>query len=194
MDLLINQDDYFKYLESAVQQSPTRVRIASYGMYIGISADSRDHSKRYKSRTRDLLESMRKIKNVEIVTGLYEYTSCKNKIACLDCEKKYALGLFRLLNHVDTFPEFKWKITTGMHVKYVLFEYAKLPKKGVTGSRNFTDSAWDDVSVTLNNDGITKFESIADDIWERSMPLDVKSVENVLLRNEISEKAVASIA
>lgn len=195
MQLLINPVDHFKFLTDALTPTPERIFITSYGLYAGILPDGRDTAEwgpRFKSQTRELLESMRKIKNVQMLIGLYEFKACK-KPTCMDCEWKYALDLIRHMNHAEKFPEFQWRITSASHIKCALFFYKDRTAKGIAGSRNFTDSSWEDVTVTLDTDGITKLDEHLQGMWSKAKILSDSHLGEVLKDQGISEKALDSI-
>jgi hypothetical protein len=196
MKLLISSQDHFKYLNGCLDASPNRVVIASYGLYAGILPDGRDvttFGKKFQSQTRDLMERMRAVHRVQMLIGLYEFKSCKGKLPCADCEKKYALDLIRHLNHAEAFPEFEWKVTNSSHIKCALFYGDFDYCAGVAGSRNFTDSSWEDVSVTLDHDGVAGLTKHIDTIWNQSRPLCGDTINKVLKEQNISEGALAKI-
>lgn len=196
MDLLITSDEHFRYLNECVLAEPSSALICSYGLWAGILNDGRDTREwgpRFQSQTRELLEKMRAIKKVKLLIGVYEYKSCKNKIPCADCERKYALDLIRHMNHAEKFPEFDWRVATSSHIKCILFNYEDGSKKGIAGSRNFTDSSWEDISVSLGDGEIGKLEKYLANVWDAARPLSDDTVSAILLEQGISEEAVQLI-
>jgi hypothetical protein len=194
MKLLISTDDHFQFLENALDPTPSRVLITSYGFYAGILADGRDTTEwgsKYKCRTRDLLEAIREVPTVQILIGLYEFKPCKKE--CLDCQRKYALDLIRHMNHAEKFPEFEWRVTEASHIKCVLFFYPNDAKVGIAGSRNFTDSSWEDVTVTLEYSDVQRLDTHIGGLWEKARPLNDSTLGSVLQEQGISQKAFESI-
>jgi hypothetical protein len=203
MKLLISSQDHFQYLNDCLDQSPDSVTVASYGLYAGILPDGRDvttFGKKFESQTRNLMERMRTIHTVRMLIGLYEFKSCKGKLPCLDCEKKYALDLIRHLNHAEAFPEFQWKVTSNSHIKCILFSKRMIEANGglrlmgLAGSRNFTDSSWEDISVSLDADSVLQLEQHIDKIWAESRALTGDTVNSVLEEQQISQAALDKIA
>lgn len=198
MRLLIDPADHFKFMNECVESSPNKVHIASYGIWAGIMPDGRDtrdwNQKKYFSETRELLESLRSTAEVQLLIGLYEFKSCKGKQPCSDCEHKYMLDLFRLMNHVDKFPEFRWKVSSESHVKCCLFHYEDGTQRGVAGGRNLTDSSWADVSVELDKMSVLRLEGHFSDIWKTGCVPNAKWLDAIVKAQGISESTVKRIA
>jgi hypothetical protein len=195
MKLLIDSTDHFSFLQEAIAKKPSSVLIASYGLYAGVLPDGRDTNDwgpRFKSQTRDILESLRGVKDVRILIGLYEYKSCKVKVPCSNCERKYALDLIRHLNHAEKFKEFQWRVAIASHIKCILFDY-KDTKLGVAGSRNFTDSSWEDISVTLDVDGVNQLEAHVNGVWKEAQPLNDEVIGTILEGQGISASTMESM-
>lgn len=172
---------------------PDRVMISTFGFYAGIHADGRDTSLRHKSRTRELLEAMRKIPKVQILIGLHTLQPCKKN--CAECGCKYVNTLIRHMNHVEEYPEFEWRIITDFNIKCALFFYSDPPNaKGVVGSRNFTDSSWEDVSLVLDRNGTVELSKHIDRIWNEARILTDKTVGNVIKEQEITDRAMEMVA
>ncbi len=200
MRLLLTLEDHFKFLNDCVKLKPNRVRIATYGLYAGImpdGRDSRDWGEKYRSETREFLEELRRVPNqpkVCMLVGNYEYKSCKGKkTACHDCEKQYVMGLVRLINHTEKFPEFKWRISSGSHVKSAIFSYDDGEVKGVAGGRNMTDSSWADVTVELDKMSIIRLEEHFDGIWKGAHLLNSDRIGTIMEEQGISQKTVENI-
>ncbi len=85
MKLFIKIEDHFQYLDQLVKKGPTKVFIASFGIYAGITYDNRDTTEwgpKYRLGTRDFLESLRGI-DTHIIIGVSDYKSCKGKnVSC----------------------------------------------------------------------------------------------------------------
>jgi len=187
MKLLISNREHVDFLKSCVEQKPKSITICSLGIWAGILPDGRDMSEwgpRFKSETRALLESMREVEEVNILVGLYEYKACK-KPTCIDCERKYVLDLIRHVNHAEKFPEFKWRMTTSFHIKCALFFYNNIAK-GIAGSRNFTDSSWQDVTVTLDNDDVFKLNDHIQGVWNKSKVINDNNVGEFIEEQKIT--------
>ncbi len=197
MRLLLSLEDHFQFLNECVDAKPEKVCIATYGLYAGVmpdGRDSRDWGEKYRSETRELLERMRGIKDVRILVGNYEYKSCKGKTTpCDDCERNYVLGLVRLINHAEIFPEFKWRTSNGSHTKCAIFTYPGNELKGVTGGRNFTDSSWTDATVELDKmSNIRLFEHYIG-VWKQAKLLNNDRISEIMEEQGISEKTVKKI-
>ncbi len=196
MRLLLSNEDHFKFLNECVDQGPEKVLIATYGLYAGIQPngdDSREWGEKYRSETRELLERMRGIKDVRILVGNYEYKSCKGKkTSCEDCEKQYVLGLVRHINHAEKFPEFKWRISSGSHIKCALFTYGN-EIRGAAGGRNLTDSSWADVTVELDKMSSMRLFQHFVGVWKQATLLNNDRISEVMEQQGISEKTVQSI-
>jgi hypothetical protein len=197
MRLLLTNDDHFKFLNECVDEKPEKVLIATHNLYAGIQpdgGDSREWGEKYRSETREFLERMRSLKDVRILVGNYEHKSCKGKkTACVDCEKQYVLGLVRHINHAEKFPEFKWRISSGSHIKCALFTYPGGEIRGVAGGRNLTDSSWADVTVELDKmSSMRLFEHFVG-VWKQATLLNSDRIGEIMEQQGISEQTVQSI-
>jgi hypothetical protein len=199
MRLLLNSADHYGYLRECVAAKPRSIFLASYGLYAGILSDGRDTQtwgEKYKSQTRELLESMRNIENVRILVGLYEYKSCRGKQSCLSCERKYVMDLIRHMNHAEKFTEFQWRVASESHVKCALFTYPETnpaPLRGVAGGRNFNDSSWADITVELDKMSILRVEEHVEGIWKTAKVLTGKVLGEVLEDQGISQLTINQI-
>lgn len=195
MTLLITPKEHITYLRDCVNRTPKHTIFASFGLYAGIDMYGRDiHSwgGEYTNATRELLESMRPLKDVKIIIGVTDYSSCKDNKYCKDCEVKYAKNLIRLLNHVEIFPEFKWKFSTSLHLKAYLFVYDK-SVSGVAGGRNLTNSSWEDVSFTLS---VEQFKVLYDrtiKVWGEARDLTSDSLGLHFKSQNISERSLEAL-
>jgi hypothetical protein len=200
MQMFLDNSTHSQFLLECVEENPQNVLFSSYGLYAGITYDDRDTNDfgdQYITDTMKILNALQNIaKNgskVRFLVGVSSYMSCKGKMACVDCEKKYARSLIRLMNHVDRFPEINWKITTDFHMKAYLFFY-KDKVKGVSGGRNFTDSDWSDVTFELGNDQIKNLYRHVQEAWDAARPAIDDTVAVIADNQGISEKNFASIA
>jgi hypothetical protein len=196
MRMLLSADDHFAFLQECVAAKPTKVVIASYGLYAGILPDGRDvctWGEKYKSQTRDLLEAMRGLPSVQLLIGLYEYKSCKGTVPCTDCERLYVLNLVRHMNHAEKFPEFNWRVTTQSHVKCTIFTYPNDHLKGVAGSRNFTDSTWAEVTIELDKMSILRLEEHINAIWTTAKILTDEVLSEIMEKEGISQAAINKV-
>lgn len=198
MKLFIDSDDYFSFLEQVVKTKPKEVFIATYGLWAGIRANGDDMrtwekwESKYKLRTREMLELMRGLPNVRIMVGLYEYKSCK-KAGCVDCERKYASDIIRHVAHADTFPEFQWRLASSSHVKCVLFKLSNDKIIGTAGSRNFTDSSWDDISFGLGSKDAAALTTYCNGLWDKAEVLNNDCLATVFAKQKISQEALDTI-
>lgn len=190
MKIFLDHNEHADWLDDRVSENPDHVFIASYGLYAGISYYGQDTTKwgdKFRLRTRDLMESMRGLKDVRFLIGISDYKSCKGKINCVDCEKQYCRALIRLINHAELFPEFKWKVTNNLHLKAYLFFYSNnKTAKGLGGGRNFSDSDWIDSSFELSNDNIKKLYAYIREIWDESLIIDDDNISTILEEQNIS--------
>lgn len=201
MRLLLTLEDHFKFLNECVRAKPNKVRVATFGLWAGIMPDGRDSrewGEKFRSETREFLEALREVPGhggkVRMLVGNYEYKSCKGKnTTCTDCEKQYVMGLVRLINHAEKFPEFKWRVNKGSHVKCALFYYDNGDVKGVAGGRNMTDSSWADVTVELDKMSILRLDDHFDGIWKESHLLNNDRIGTIMEEQGISEKTVQNI-
>ena len=193
--LLFSLEDHVNFLNKAVDNKPKAVFISSFGTYLGITYDGRDTTswgEKYQLKIRSFMESIRSINNVKVLIGLANYTSCKGKLQCKDCEKTYARSLIRLMNHAELFPEFKWRMVNELHLKCTLFFYDD-NIVGVSGGRNLTDSNWDDITFTLSSAEIKQLWAHISPIWNRSLDITDDNIRNILNDHEISEAGLKSV-
>lgn len=197
MRLFLSNEDHFKHLNECVAAHPRLVNIATYGIWAGITADgrdTRDWGEKYRSESRELLESMRgKVGTVRVLVGLYEYKSCRGKGFCQDCETKYVRDLFRLMNHAEVFPTFLWKVSSESHAKCTIFHYENEGPRAVTGGRNLTDSSWADVTVELDKMSTLRLDEHFMKMWDSGTPLTPAKINKVVEAQGISKKTLDNL-
>lgn len=196
MKMLLSNADHNQFLVDRVAESPDKVFISTFGMYLGITYDGRDSTQwgdEFQLATRKLAESMRTISDVNVLVGVANYRSCKGKITCLDCEKQYVRTLLRHVNHAEMFPEFNWRMTTNLHLKSFMFYYPDDRVVGVTGGRNFTDSDWTDVTFVIGQDQISEIEKLAVPVWEEAYDITDTNVGKIFEEQEISQSGFKSV-
>lgn len=195
MELMVNYDEHIKWLSDRIDEKPTGVIITSFGLYAGISYAGQDMTKlgwKFKSKTRDIMEKMRPLSNVRFLIGLPKYQSCKGRSTCLDCEIQYTKNIVRISNHIELFPEFKWRTTSDLHLKSCIFLYDKVCK-GISGGRNFTDSDWYDCTFELSQEHIRKLLKHISDIWSDAKRLNDETLADILYEQGISERGFNSL-
>jgi len=193
--MFIDNAEHSKFLFDCVSRKPSHVIIASFGIYCGITYTGQDVTAwgdKYRMATRDLMEVMRSLPDVRMLIGVGNYKSCKGKsIRCLDCEVEYVRAFMRLIHHAEYFPEFKWKMSTELHLKCSLFFYQNPAKvAGVAGGRNFTDSSWEDVTFSLSTPDVKKLYAHTSNLWEHAKSLTDDTAEWLFESQEISRKAL----
>lgn len=199
MRLFLTNEDHFKYLRECVEDKPRLVNIATYGIWAGITADgrdTRDWGEKYRSESREFLESMRATcGHVRILVGLYEYKSCKGKTtACQDCERKYVMDLFRLMNHAEIFPTFKWKVSNQSHAKCTILHYHDgAPSRAIAGGRNLTDSSWADVTVELDKMSTIRLDEHFMKMWDSGTTLTPDKISKIIEDQGISKKTMDNL-
>lgn len=190
MSLILDHIEHYEHLVGLARLQPAIVRIATYGIWAGIMADGRDsrewNQNKFHSYVRDFLEVLRSVPRVQILVGVYGYSSCRGNLRCEDCEAKYVNGLIRLLNHVEKFDCFEWRLSCESHAKCSLFYYRDRSVRGVTGGRNMTDSDWADVSVDVDAAGCAKLTEHFGSIWKKSVVIDHDSVNAIIDKIGIS--------
>lgn len=199
MQMFLESAEHSQYLFDRVAEKPERILISSFGIYAGITYSGQDTTTwgdKYRLATRDLMEIMRGIKSVYMLIGVAPYKGCKGDKYCQDCEIQYAKSLLRLAYHAELFPEFKWKISTDLHLKCAIFSYPKgtVPRiRGVAGGRNFTDSSWADVTFELTESKAVLLAKHTIELWESSPNLTDAAISDILDSQGISEKTMKAI-
>lgn len=201
MRLLFDLADHYNFLNNCVEEKPTAIRLGTYGLYAGImpdGRDSRDWGAKYRSETRELLEKIKTTDaKVKILVGQYEHKSCKGKsVVCSDCERKYVLDLVRLMNHAEAFSGFKWRISTGIHLKCAIFTYPESNPsaiRGQVGGRNLTDSQWADVSVELDKMSCIRVQEKFDELWEDALILNADRIGRIMEEQQIAQSTIDKI-
>lgn len=196
MPILLNTDDYFDHLIGMLDViKPKTITIASYGFFVGIMPDGRDLItwQKFKSRARNFLELIiNSNSNIEIniLVGLYSYKSCRKDKLCVDCEKQYLSDLIRHVTHAEKFPQCNWRVSDSSHIKCVIMENSD-NLHVVTGSRNFSDSDWTDVSLDVNAAAdAVKIRDFIYDEWNNAKILNNDSVAYYLSKNNISQQTI----
>lgn len=188
MEMFLDHDDHSRFLFDRVAEKPQHIIISSFGLYAGFSWSGQDTTqwgKKFQLATRDLMEAMRGLPDVRFLIGVANYKSCKGKLDCIDCEKQYCRALLRLMNHAEQFPEFKWRVTTSLHLKCILFFYKK-NVRGVAGGRNFTDSDWADCTFELTTSQIKTLYGHVNNQWSQARPLTDETISQIFDEEEIS--------
>jgi hypothetical protein len=199
MRIFFNIDDHYTFIEDCIAARPERVTITTYGLFAGILSDGRDMNEwgpKYKVHTRKLLEDMRNIPDVRILTGVYSLKSCKGKTKCTNCEKQWVMDLFRLVNHADKFPEFKWRFQQNFHLKSMLFSYSEdtpAPIRCIVGGRNFNNSSWVDATVELDKMSSLMLEKETDKAWLAGTSLTMANIEKLVDEAQVSNEALQLI-
>lgn len=196
MEMFIDYVDHAEYLAGLVEDKPKHVLIASFGLYCGITYDGRDTTQwgeKYQLETRDLMESMRELPDVRFLIGVADYRSCKDKVACIDCERQYCKQLIRLTNSANLFPEFSWRVTTQLHLKCALFFWTS-KARGVAGGRNFSDSSWTDCTFTLNVSQIKTMYEHANNAWQEAREISDETIAAIFAEQHISERGFRAVA
>ncbi|MEO5366021.1 MAG: hypothetical protein H7831_06650 [Magnetococcus sp. WYHC-3] len=194
--LYISNQEHTKYLWDCIKAKPNRIIITTFGIYAGITwngSDTTTWGSKYRMDTRELLEAVRNIPQVDIIVGLSEYRSCKDKIPCRDCEKQFIKQLFRLLGHAECFPTFKWHMGSNIHTKYCLFFYDKKAPRGLAGGRNFTDSDWADISFPLSVQHINKLDTYTTTLLKNTTTITSEAIEAILENSNIPVSSVNSL-
>ncbi len=188
--IIIENDDHNDFLLREIEKSPDSVFISTFGVYLGITYDGSDTSEwghKYVCNSRAVADALKSIKDVKILVGLSNYISCKGKNRCLDCEAQYSKGLIRLMNHVEFFPEFSWRMMCDLHLKCFLFGFGGR-FSGAAGGRNFTGSNWRDLTFSLSEDDCLTVREYVLKYWDSAMPVENVSIESFLFSQGISEE------
>lgn len=197
MSIFITNEEHHGYITECLNLQPKQIVISTFGLYAGLlwdGRDTREWGQKYYSATREQLELMRKVKNVQILVGITDYYSCKlDKSQCIDCEVKFVRGLFRLAAHIDAFPEFQWRISNMLHLKCAMFFYDDKSQKGVAGGRNFTDSGWADVTFEMTKPQITTVTKTFIDLWRQSKVMHTDTISNLIEEYGISDEAMDTL-
>lgn len=192
--MFVTNEEHNRFITECIEARPDRIVISTFGLWAGFMYDGRDTrewGEKYRSATREQLELMRKIPNVQILVGISDYYSCKlDKSRCMDCEVKFVRGLLRLAAHIDAFPEFQWRISNMLHLKCAMFFYDDKTQKGVAGGRNFTDSGWADVTFEMTKPQIVTVAKTFIDLWRKSKSMDQDTISNLIEEYGISPEAM----
>tara|TARA_R110002110_G_scaffold51525_1_gene151069 strand:+ start:43 stop:648 length:606 start_codon:yes stop_codon:yes gene_type:complete len=197
MKMFIDNEDHFNYLAKCLDDKPKHILFSSYGLYAGITYDDRDTNEfgeKYTTRTMQIMKKMQKLTDTDIrfLVGVTSYRSCKGKTPCIDCEKQYARGLLRVINHVSRFPEFNWRITTEHHLKAYLFFYDD-EIKGVGGGRNFTNSNWADASFELSKTQIKQLYKHVQIEWDKGIEATNSTIGTILKEQGVSPDGLKAV-
>lgn len=198
-DLLIlrSTEEHFNHIDSLIKRKPDTAVITSFGIYSGIMHNGFDLNKvsaRYKSRTKDMLDSLMAVPNVNILIGISPYRSCSGTLKCLYCQLTYVKTLFRLLANLDSYPDFKWRIIENLHAKLTLFSYnkggGKFEFKGIIGGRNLNDSNWKDFSMSIEGEPVKSLYRESLNIIKDSTKLNTSIVGELLEKYKIEPRVM----
>lgn len=193
--MFLDFSSHSAYLLNALSQKPSKIFISSFGLYAGITYTGQDTAEwgpKYKLATREMLEAMRKVPKVYLLIGVAPYKSCKEG-RCPDCEKKYVQSLLRLVFHAEKFPEFKWRVSTELHLKCTLFFYPNQSPIGIAGGRNLSDSDWADLTFPIaKSDILTLFEHLMG-LWNKSKKLDDATIAQIIKEQNIPDESLQAV-
>ncbi len=145
---------------------------------------------KFKSRARSFLELlMTEDITINILIGLYAYKSCRKGDLCIDCESKYVTDLVRHVLHAERFPKCNWRISDSSHIKCVIMEN-KNDLHVVTGSRNFGDSDWTDISMDLGRNDAIAVRDFMREEWKDAKELTNDSLVYFLAKSHISQETI----
>lgn len=196
--MLIFRDinEHYNYLDSLIKLKPDTVVITSFGLYSGIMHNGFDLNEvpRYKTRTKEMLDSLKDVPSVNILIGLSPYRSCSGTLKCLHCQISYVKTLFRLLANLDNYPNFKWRIVENSHAKVTLFSYnvggGKYEFKGVIGGRNLNDSNWKDFSMSIEGEPVKSLYRESLMMIKDSTKLSNSAIEKLIDKYEIEPRVM----
>jgi hypothetical protein len=193
MNFFIEADEHNKKLLELAKSKPDKIVMSTFGIYCGITKTNDDvRSWGYTSNTRNILDEMiDKCNDITILIGISCYQSCRTE-RCRYCENKYIMQTIRYLNHVDTFKSIKWRYSLDMHLKAYLFYHGN-NKYGIIGGRNFTDSEWIDLTVSVDGENFDKVEKHVMLSIDKSYELTPDSLYHICLKSGISNKTVDEI-
>lgn len=189
---ILDKTSHFDWLKSQVANNPTKVSIASHGIYAGITYTGDDSVKwgdEYHLETRDIIDSLKDLHNVRILIGNSDYKSCKGKSQCIHCERQYVKSLLRLVNHAEFFNKYQWKMTTGLHLNAYMFEYDDR-STGLYSGRNLSDPYLDriDCSIELSATNCSVVIDYFNDIWSKSLDINESTISDLMAGQDISEE------
>lgn len=139
--MFCNTEELFTYLADYYKQHGGKVRIASYGMYVGIS-NGKDWSKVYPMAVRNFIDSLNK-NDLRLIVGLPYFTECKE--GCEDCAINYNKTLDR---HKETIEQLN--INSRFHPQLHLKLY-NIGDLYVCGGMNLGKSNFVDVSFIIED-------------------------------------------
>jgi hypothetical protein len=187
--IFLDNASHNNFLLKEIAKSPNSVSISTFGIYLGITYDGSDTSNwghKYICECREVADALESIKNVNILVGVSDYTSCKGKIRCLDCEATYSKSMIRILNHVSFFPKFNWKMSRNIHLKCFLFDFDD-HSSCVSGGRNFTGSNWCDLTFPLSEDDCNIVKDHYRHYWDNAVEIDSDAIGHFIELQGISE-------
>lgn len=196
MKMSLNIDEHYQWLNDYLDRGPSKVSIASYGIYAGITYANQDTAQwgeKYQLASRHFIDRLTHTKDVRIMIGVAEYKSCKGKLQCMQCEKQYAKTLVRIVNHTDTFDRFSWKISIDLHIKAYMFEFGN-ETRGLISGRNLSDASWLDFSIDLPAQQCITIMSYFEQTWAKSSEINNDTIAALLEQQGISEQGFNSIS
>jgi hypothetical protein len=191
MKLIPTVEEHFKELRS-MTEGADQVLISTYGIYAGINHYGQDlngQSSKYTAYAKEFLDSLIGVSKVNIVVGLYPYSSCKGTARCVYCESRYVRGLLRLSSHKDHFSSFKWRVKPNNHLKCVLAIRGN-SFEGIVGGRNLSDSNWNDLTFRLEPEDAKEVFKMVVPIWKEAEDLTDDTLSSLLDRYEISKHSM----
>ena len=181
--IFTDNDSYFDVIQDMINQNPHSVFISSFGLYAGITTNSTIITK-YQNKPRDILNILRDRNiNTFIMIGVQKFFQCKEN--CDDCKKKFVNDMIRLLCHVENWPMFKWKFLYGNHLKCFLSMYDDDFVDGVSGGRNFSNSDWLDVSLSLSGDEANELSVMFLENWKTAFDINEYNINKFINDNGV---------
>lgn len=197
MIIFSDVNEHYNYIDSLVKRKPDTALITSFGLYSGImhtGLDLNEVSAKYKTRTKEMLDGLNQVENVNILIGVSPYKSCSGTVKCLSCQLSYVKTLFRLLANLDKYPHYQWRIIENLHAKVTLFSYnlggGNFEFKGVVGGRNLNDSSWRDFSMSIDGDPVKKLYRESLKIFKDSTKLNSSTIGRLIQKYEIESRVM----
>lgn len=150
---------------------PKKVKILTYGLYAGILDNGKDINSWKQTGTKLILDEIKEFNiNCEIIVGIPEYISCKERIDCDDCIIKHNKLVERIKKTAELYSSIKWHFVDRMHIKGYIFEFED-KDIALLGSRNFSDSGYEEAIIKIKPADASHLKEMFKDTRDRAVSL-----------------------
>lgn len=167
--MILDLEGYLQEIQKWLAQKPSHLLISTYNIWAGIPVlNGEQYDIKLANRITNLLtEIEQNVKNPTILVGLNPLYSCAGKRHCEDCWRSYKKRLQRASDLTKIWKKIKWRFGLEHHIKLALYADENGWWKGMVGSRNLSDSQYEDIMIYVDKEISEKLLRHMRKLWPR---------------------------